>query len=134
MQFVDKTTQLTFEIPDEWWEAGRVSFTGIGSHYSFDQDDTNQVALIDEIEPPLRDGGLICFRDRDSVVNLLQGICNGVPLPPIQVWSKGKKHPTRYVVRNGLHRFYLSIAMGHTAIPIQIDDFDFDEFFANENQ
>ena len=132
MQFVDKSTQLTFEIPDEWWESGRVSFTGNVSNYAYPTDANTQLVSMDELAAPLRDGGLIWFRNRDSVVNLLQGMCEGAILPPIPVWSKGTKHPTKFVVRDGFHRYYLSLAMGFTEIPIRIDDFDLDAFFAAE--
>lgn len=88
------------------------------------------IVPITEVEPPHRIDGL-WFRDRHTVVKLLQSIRNGVALPPIEVWSKGKRSAL-YTVRDGFHRFYLSIAVGFTEIPLDIDDFDLDEFFANE--
>lgn len=90
------------------------------------------VMPIQDVEPPLRDGGKIWFRDRDTVIQILDGMRSGAELPPIQVWSREKTNSSRYIVRDGLHRFYLSIAVGFTAIPVGIDDFDLNEFFANE--
>ncbi|WP_197338870.1 hypothetical protein [Ralstonia solanacearum] len=90
------------------------------------------VVSIEDVEPPLRDGGKIWFRDRETVIRLLDGMRNGAELPPIEVWSKGKKNSTHHVVRDGFHRFYLSLAVGFTEIPVVIEDFDLDEFLANE--
>lgn len=131
MQFRVPRHDLVFDVPDEWWEA-TTSATGIpmASHYRAAGDSV--VVSIQDVEPPLRDGGKIWFRDRDTVVRLLDGMRSGAELPPIQVWSKEKKNSSHHIVRDGLHRFYLSLAMGFTEIPVVIEDFDLNEFFANE--
>lgn len=119
-----------FEIPDEWWEASEMStYTPTRSHYL--SVSAHAVVSIEEIEPPLRNGGKVWFRDRDTVVQLLKGMRDCDKLPPIQVWSKEKKCSTLHVVRDGFHRFYLSIAIGYSEIPIEVQDFDLNEFLEN---
>ncbi|MEN6586284.1 MAG: hypothetical protein ABFE02_09615 [Sulfuricella sp.] len=122
----------SFEIPDEWWEnSGMVDCTPLSSHYHTDPT-CSTIVPFNEVVPPLRDGDEIWFRNRETVIQLLTKMCDGIELPPIEVWSKEKKCSNRYVVRDGLHRFYLSIAIGYTEIPIRITDFDLDEFLRNE--
>lgn len=130
MRFRIPNCHDSFEIPDEWWEASDMEgYIPKSAHYRTDQT-SSMIVPIAEIEPPRRANGL-WFRNRDTVVDLLQGIRYGVALPPIEVWSKGKRS-TIYSVRDGFHRFYLSIAVGFTEIPLKINDFDLDEFLANE--
>ena len=108
-----------------------VGYTPRTSHYRTDPT-YSTIVPFNEVVPPLRDGDTIWFRNRETVVQLLSIMRDDVELPPIEVWSKGKKYSGRYVVRDGFHRFYLSVAIGYTEIPVRINDFDFDEFFANE--
>jgi hypothetical protein len=125
-------SKYTFEIPDDWWEdGGMVGFTPLLSHYHFDTTGSI-IAPFNEVIPPLRDGDKIWFRDRETVIQLLSMMRTGLLLPPIEVWSKEKKCSERFVVRDGFHRFYLSVAIGYTELPVRINDFDFDEFFSNQ--
>jgi len=127
VNFIVPMCDLTFEIPDEWWvSAGMVGYTTDLQHYTTDST-YKEIAPIQDIIPPLRDGGLIWFRDRDTVIKLLQGMQNNEKIPPIEVCGEAKK----LVVYDGLHRFYLSIAVGYTNIPVK-ERFDFETFFANE--
>ena len=131
MQFRVPRHDLVVDVPEEWWKATTSSIgISMGPHYCAAGDSI--VVPIQDVEPPLRDGGKIWFRNRDSVVQILDGMRSGEELPPIQVWSREKTNSSRYIVRDGLHRFYLSIAVGFTAIPVVIDDFDLNEFLANE--
>lgn len=133
MKFTVPRNGPIFEIPDEWWAAGAISgLAPSDSHYVCAS--VYAAVPLEDIEPPLRDGGKIWFRDRDTVVRLLNGMCEGSELPPIQVWSKEKKSSARHILRDGFHRFYLSVAIGYNRIPIEVEDFDLDEFLANESK
>jgi hypothetical protein len=99
------------------------------SHYSVDLDHLI-IMLIDDLEPPMRDGGKIWFRNKETVIQMLSGMYDGSKLPPIEVWSKEKKSSSRHIIRDGFHRFYLSV--GYSEIPVVINDFDLNEFLENE--
>lgn len=131
MQFGVPGHPLVFDVPDEWW-AATPHTNGVPNARHYCTGGDSVVVPIADVEPPLRDGSKIWFRDQDSVVQILNGMRSGEELPPIRVWSRERTNSSRYIVRDGLHRFYLSIAVGFTAIPVVIDDFDLNEFFANE--
>ena len=121
----------SFEIPDEWWQAsGMLAYTLTESHYL--SSSAKAIVPLEEIEPPLRDRGKMWFRGRDEVVSLLNGMLSYKEIPPIQVWSKEKNSSNLYVVRDGYHRFYLSVAVGYSKIPVEINDYDINEFLENE--
>jgi hypothetical protein len=129
VKFVVPKRDLTFEIPDEWWIlAGMVGFKADLQHYNTDLT-YKELVSIQEIIPPLREGGVIWFRDRDTVIELLQGMRNNEKIPPIEVSFETKN----LKIHDGFHRFYLSIAVGYTDIPIR-ERFDFETFFANETR
>lgn len=90
MQFRVPGHRLVFDVPDEWW-AATPHTTGVPNapHYCAGGDSV--VVPIEDVEPPLRDGGKIWFRDRDSVVQILNGMRSGEELPPILVWSREKR-------------------------------------------
>jgi hypothetical protein len=128
VKFVVPKCDLTFEISEDWWVlAGMVGYTTELQHYNTNST-YKEISSIQEIIPPLRKGGIIWFRDRDTVIELLQGMRNNEKIPPIEVSCEQKK----LKVHDGFHRFYLSIALGYTNIPIK-EAFDFETFFANEN-
>jgi len=95
--------------------------------YDFKFADGVQLVSLTNISPPLRYDNKVWFRDNDTVLKLLLAMKNKDPLPPITVWSLGKKLSNFISVRDGFHRFYLSIAMGYTHIPIIINDWDFED-------
>lgn len=132
MRFNIPGSTATFDIPDQWWEAsGMQGYSPNAVHYRTTPAWPTVIA-IRALEPPVRDGGVVWFRDQETVVQILHAMRDGDELPPIMVWSREKTASARYKVRDGLHRFYLSVALGFTRIPIKIEDFDLDEFLENE--
>jgi hypothetical protein len=118
---------LIFDIPDDWWEsAGMVGYATKLSHYSTDP--KYEIVVIEDIEPPVRDIGL---RNEETVIKMLRGMRNNEEFPPIEV-NKEKNPSGKYIVYDGYHRFYLSIAMGYTKIPIK-EKFDLKAFFEAED-
>lgn len=94
--------------------------------YSYLQSNATFLINLSEISPPKRDGNLIWFRSKDNVKRILFAMSNRDLIDPIQVWSKNLKANDLYVVRDGFHRFYLSIVMGYRFIPVTINDWDFE--------
>jgi len=132
MRYVIPGTKTEFEIPDEWLRsAGMEHFVPNAEHYYTDLRACSDVVLLEEIEPPLRTGEF-WFRNRESVVEVFNKMRAGENLEPIEVWSRHKKNSAKLIVRDGFHRFYLSIAAGYQRIPVRINDFDIKEFLERE--
>ena len=117
-------TEFEFEIPDEWWiDAGMKDYVPCTEHYHTNLSVCTAIVLLKEVEPPQRDNGF-WFRNKESVLEVLRKMRDeDEVLEPIEVWSLAKKASKKYIVRDGFHRFYLSIAAGFRKIPIKISDF-----------
>ena len=115
-----------FELPTEWWEAGGL-LTFKQSASAYRSAPGAAIVALREIEPPFR------FPehpkdwrgfDRERMVRILQGFANGAEIEPVPVVDvRGVEYPEpqfRYLICNGLHRFYASIAAGFTHLPVEI--------------
>ncbi len=133
MKFIVPHTEYEFSIPDEWWiESGMNNFSQKEDHYISGSNNKVKIISIEEIKPPLRTNNAFWFRNKESIVPVLKSIANREALDPITVWSKEKTKTDRYIVKDGFHKFYASVAAGFSKIPININDFDLKEFIKNE--
>ena len=124
-----------FEIPDEWWRsAGMEDFVPRTAYYNTDLSACSEILLVEEVEPPLREKCEFWFRNRETVIEVLEKIRSGEKLDPIEVWSREKSNSKKFKVRDGFHRFYLSIAAGYSKLPVKINDFDLNEFLEKESR
>jgi hypothetical protein len=134
MRFAVPGTMREFEVPDEWWRsAGMEGFVASAEHYDTDLSTCSEVVAFEEVEPPLRDD-CFWFRNRDSVIDVLRKISSGQKLEPVEVWSRAKTNSTKLIVRDGFHRFYLSVAAGYRKVPVRITDFDINALFEKERR
>lgn len=120
----------TFEIPDAWWDfAEMASHQRIGEFYPYqglirgemliDRSRVDVVPLAD-IAPPRRAAGTPLFR-KCKLVPVLLGLQSPHGyLPPCEVVSHADG-PFRYRLHNGFHRFYASVAVGYSCLPVLID-------------
>jgi hypothetical protein len=128
--------QSQFEIPDAWWAAsGAAGFVPSQPAYraqpsiiKLSEELTSQsgetiqslscptqvVALI-YVAPPRR----VKPFDEKSMIRVLRAMCSGEELPPIEAW-RGVPGEGRFVPRNGLHRFYASVALGFPMLPVAV--------------
>lgn len=83
------------------------------------------IASISEVAPPKRDGDRIWFRSEDHIKGMIERMILRWPLPPIEVFSKGKKSD-HYVVRDGFHRYYACVALNIKFLPVKTNDWDFE--------
>ena len=126
MRFSFPLLPAEFEIPDEWWAAaGMVGFNPGGPAYLSTTAATHTIQLR-QIEPPFRfPERPLDFHGfgRERMVHLLARIAAGVEIDPIPLlalpepaewWQSA---PFQYRVRDGLHRFYASVAAGFEAVP-----------------
>lgn len=133
MRFKIPGSSLEFDLPDDWWTAaGMADFLASAEHYPVKGPDYTAIVVVEEIEPPLRKNGEFWFRDRNSVVDVLRRIRAGEQIEPIEVWGKDRTTSRKYIVRDGFHRFYLSIAAGYRSVPVRVNNFDMQEFLRNE--
>jgi len=112
---------MQFEIPDEWWTfAEMAGFTPGGGGYYLTQANTDwEVVPIGEVEPPMREIGVPPFKKYKMVPVLFAFQSPECALPPVEVYA-ALEGPYRFKVRNGYHRYYASIAVGFSKLPVKI--------------
>lgn len=119
MEFVVPGSAISLTIPDDWWDFCEMpNFRRISDFYPYARAYANVVAVpIVEIEPPKRDAGMPPFRKYKLVPVLLAFHSPECALPPVPVepLSSG---PYRYRLINGFHRFYGSVAVGYSRLPV----------------
>lgn len=108
---------VEFEIPDTWLaRSGLAATMQVGDHFVSDEAET--VLDIRLISSPVRSPGVQWFHE-DRMLQILSGILSKQSLPPVDV-DQPPQGPLPYRVRNGLHRYYASIAAGLGRIPVRI--------------
>ncbi len=121
-------------LPEEWWiEAGMQGFKPSACSYRVNEAKGGAVFLVDvnDVAPLRRTLSHGLFGDKDGgppvrqrVVQILQGFVRGEAIPPVEILPalEGSEH--RYRLKDGAHRFYLSIAAGFTHVPA-VEGFDY---------
>lgn len=127
MRFQMPNFPCEFELPDEWWaEAGMDGFRPSAPAYT--PNGPAELVALREIEPPSR------FPehpkdwrgfDRVRLISVLKGIAAGAEIEPVPLRQLPEEAfpdfaPYRFRVRNGVHRFYASIAAGFEHLPAVI--------------
>jgi hypothetical protein len=113
---------IEFEIPDDWWLfAGMNDFKlNGGRYYPYLQSEREiRVVPINEIEPPLRAQGVPPFKKYKLLPILFAFMSPECALPLVEV-SEIDVGKYKYHVTNGYHRFYASLAVGFTYLPVSI--------------
>jgi hypothetical protein len=103
-------------------EAGIGDFKA--SRCAFRCADPHECIVLADIEVPLR--GSDCQLDangfcHDRMVRILIGIRDDVPLPAVYI-ERGDPHQRPYRIREGVHRYHASLALGFSHIPAEILD------------
>ena len=125
MQFPFPCHPASFELLDAWLaEAGAVGFTATAQAFATTDRATDVVPLTN-IEPPFRLRGYpkdFEGFDRARMVRILAGIVAGDAICPPKAIRLPRYEfmpsPFGFRIWDGLHRFYASIAMGFTHLPI----------------
>jgi hypothetical protein len=146
MRFLLPHDESEFEIPDACWQAsGAAGYVRTESAFAalpgvkklWEQLTSRsgetiqsihcptQVVPLIYVAPPGRElapsgpvAGTPGF-DEMRMTRVLQAICSGVALPPIEVW-RGFPGEVRFSPRDGFHRFYASVALGFTMLPVAV--------------
>lgn len=91
-----------------------------------------RLVALTEVEPPERLGDVVRFRP-DRTRHILVGMACGDPLPPVRVVEM-PVDSYNYRVRDGFHRFYLSIVCGFTHLPIAVDPWNEEWMWRHQGQ
>lgn len=112
-----------FEIPDAWLdEAGANGFTPTRAAFCSGSSAVN--VLLTAVEPPRLNGYPLSWRGLDRVrfVRVLKWMVEdteieGVPVLPMPYVDLGSS-PYEFRIRDGVHRFYASVAMGFSHLAV----------------
>jgi len=111
-----------FEIPDDWWACADMKEFVRGDCMQYPCNATGRVEIVSiaDIEPPTRSQGIPFFKKYKLVPILLAFHSPECALPPVTVQKPNALAETRfrYKVHNGFHRYYASIAVGFTSLPV----------------
>jgi hypothetical protein len=109
--------QVGFKIPDTWLQrAGIPAVPLVIDHFRSRAPHT--VIDITSITSPIRLEGVRWF-DEARLISIFEGIIASDSIPPIDV-DLAPAPAQRYRVRDGLHRYYASIALGFSRVPVTV--------------
>jgi hypothetical protein len=106
------------EIPGAWLEEAKAThFSPSTPAYAALPDAAWPVTVvaIPEVTPPARNPGVVGLH-QDRTVSLLRAITSNQPLPAISVDRPPGQ--ARYRLRDGYHRYYISVALGFSHVPV----------------
>lgn len=110
---------MMVEIPKEWLiESDLLDFVPISKAYT---SASSELISITNIRPPKRNEGVATF-EKNRMEKIFKAIKDRAELPPIKIHEapNDRRSEFQYEVRDGFHRFYVSIALGYSHIPIEI--------------
>ncbi|HMH16764.1 MAG TPA: hypothetical protein VK572_01325 [Burkholderiales bacterium] len=120
MQFQHPNEGFEFEIPDSWWyAAGAHTFTPHRAAYRAFSDPSWPTTLVPlvEVAAPRRDQGVVGLYE-DRTVSILRAFVQDIELPPLE--SHLPPQTTKLAVRDGFHRYFASIAVGFSLLPLSV--------------
>lgn len=101
-------------------------------HYVHTQTSVVRLIKLSEIDETIRDPGVPIYRTQETYQQLKDRMINELPLDPVIVHSIGWSNSKKHILRDGCHRYHISKELGFEYIPVLIDDYDVNEFFAAE--
>jgi len=110
------------EICNDWYiEAGCDAFTPSDNSFRAQPNENWPVIEIpiDLVRPPKRNPGVERL-NRERSISILKAFATGAPLPAIEVDEPPSLEGYRYRVRDGYHRFHLSVAVGYSRLPVSV--------------
>ena len=120
MKYILSPQSVEFEIPDEWLEVtGANKFKPNEPAYetSSDDDYPTEIMSFSKLQAPIRNPSVTGFV-KERMISLIECILAGKALPPVEVHLKPDE--STYKVKDGYHRFYLSVALGFHSLPVSV--------------
>lgn len=112
-----------FEVPDAWLrEVGEDLLRRTAFAYRHGPSKAGfevRVVHLRDVRPPVRSSGVVGLTVERSR-NILRGFAAGDPVEPMEVVDL-PDGAYRYRVRDGFHRYHLSIAWGFTHLPVALN-------------
>ena len=123
MDFAVPNSDLRFAIPDNWWHFCELrDFHPQSEFFPYTRASTSAYAVpISQIDPPQRDGGMPPFKKYKMVPVLLAFTSPECQIPPVHV-ERASAERHAYRVPNSYDRFYASIAVGYSKLPILVKE------------
>lgn len=126
MRFRHPIDSIEFDIPDSWWmEAKAHLFSRSASSFAAtsNPDWPTELVPIENVTAPQRLPGTVGLH-KERTISLIQAITSGCAVPPLEVYFPPQT--VRLAVRDGYHRYLISVALGFTMLPVSIRPyFDF---------
>jgi len=122
MLFQTPCAALSFEIPNEWWQFAEMQSLRRGSpFYPYKVIDHQSVQVVPAtlVEPPQRAEGVPPFKKYKLLPVFFAFQSPECELPAIEVIELNEGR-YRYRVRNGYHRYYASVAVGFSELPVLV--------------
>ena len=110
------------EIPNDWYiEAGCNAVTPSGNSFRAEPNENWPVieVPIELVRPPKRNPGVEGL-NRERSISILKAFASGAARPAIEVDEPPDLEGYRYRVRDGYHRFHLSVAVGYLRLPVSV--------------
>ena len=113
---------VPFEVGDDIWHTtGADRFTPLGPSYRFGPYEAGaplpvELVELNEVRPPVRDAGIVGLHP-DRLASILRAMCTGQQLPAV-LGQRNSVEPYELVA--GYHRFYASVALGYTHLPVAV--------------
>lgn len=120
MKFILPISGEIFEISDEWWiESKAHEYKRVISGYRAlsNPEFPTQYVHINNLCEPRRNLGVPMF-DKSRTYSIINAILNNTEIPPIEVHQRPEDRAL--AIRDGFHRYHISIAFGFEEIPISV--------------
>lgn len=112
---------MHYTIPDDWFAfCGMPNWTRGTDYYPYQSSRAVEIVSLSDIEPPRRDAGVIPFKKYKMCPVLFAFQSPECALPPVVVEFLSASQAFRYRIVNGFHRFYASVHVGYTHIPVEM--------------
>lgn len=112
---------MDLTIPEDWLAFCDVTNWTRGSdYYPYPPDRTVEIVALSDVEPPRRDVGMAPFKKYKMCPVLFAFQSPECSLPPVVVQPLTAGEAFRYRLMDGFHRFYASVHVGYTHIPVEV--------------
>jgi hypothetical protein len=115
---------VKFDIPNDWWAFAEMEkFNRVGQFYYYGGQCFSDVAVVIDlvqVKPPQRDPGTGLFKKYKLLPVLFALTSPECSLPPITV-ERLLGSSFQFSVTNGFHRYYASVAVGFSKLPVVIE-------------
>jgi len=113
---------VEFELEDEWWSFCEMeSFNPESPYYPYNSSNPSvEIVQIESVKPPTRNPGVHWFYKNRMVAVLMAFTSPECALPAVPVKRIRPGGDYSFELTDGFHRYYASVAVGYTHLPVTI--------------